>query len=79
MAGSYLTYNMIGEAGMSGGPLFWYYDTGVGYWAFLLAIQSMAFDTGSPFAYSLGVRVTSPVVGNVLANVREAIPRGPIA
>jgi len=73
MDGSYLRYNMIGVAGESGGPAYWYYQTGGGYWAFLLAVQSMTFDAGSPSAYSLGVRVTSQVIGAIKPHIREVI------
>jgi hypothetical protein len=68
----YLTYNMLGVAGMSGGPTFFYYQSDSGPWAFLLDVQSMTFPSASP-AYSLGVRVTSRVVSDVLAHARERI------
>jgi V8-like Glu-specific endopeptidase len=66
----YLTYNMLGIAGMSGGPTFCYYQNGPNPWAFLLDVQSMTFSSASP-PYSLGVRVTSRVVSAILANARE--------
>lgn len=70
-ASDYLRYNMIGEAGMSGGPVYLYYSIAdQGYWAFLLAVQSMSFNAGSSSAYSLGVRVTPQVFSNIRRQIQ---------